>query len=178
MGTANVGPQASKASSREEGMARLQANVSRSHHGTTACDQTSQTPLSLAHLLELSSTPSPFEYVRMPRGVRGVHVYATYSHTCLSKYTHLRYAHAHTYDLECTHRDPTKPPDLGLLGTRLASQRSGVGTAAVPFPVMYFFQRCVFSTRDCECGAGLQSYRTRKCLHTHTCTLANVACST
>jgi len=61
MGTANVGPQASKASSREEGMARLQANVS---------------------------------------------------------------------------RDPTKPPDLGALGTRLALQRSGVGTAAVPFPNM------------------------------------------
>ncbi len=31
-------------------------------------------------------------------------------------------------------RDPTIPPGLGALGTKLAAKREGIGTAAVPFP--------------------------------------------
>ena len=31
-------------------------------------------------------------------------------------------------------RDPTNPPDLGVLGTKLAARPEGIGTAAVPFP--------------------------------------------
>jgi hypothetical protein len=33
-------------------------------------------------------------------------------------------------------RDPTIPPGLGVLGTKLAAKREGLGTAAVPFPGM------------------------------------------
>lgn len=33
-------------------------------------------------------------------------------------------------------RDPTNPPGLGALGSKLAAKREGIGTAAVPYPGM------------------------------------------